>query len=256
MKRVIWKRAVATSLGRSHAEHLTPCQDSVATTYRRNVSVIALADGAGSSRHSEVGSMICARTLCSIMCRHFDEIIHMDTSEARLRILQTIRDQLKAEATLRNLDLGDLSTTALAVAVKKNHYIAFHLGDGVIGAEVLLPSGLRSLRTISPPENGEYSNETHFVTSSSAHDHARLHVGLIKHGSQERISGFVLMSDGPEAALYRKETEGLAPACSKLLASARSLNKRELNVRLKETLKLLSVTKTHDDCSIALMAHA
>lgn len=255
MKRVIWKRAVATSLGRSHAERLTPCQDSVATVYRRNVSAIALADGAGSSRYSEVGSRTCARTLCSIMCRYFDEIIQMDAPEARFRIVQTICEQLETEATLRNLDLGDLSTTALAVAVKKNRYIAFHLGDGVIGTELLLPSGLRSLRTISPPENGEHSNETYFVTSSSAHNHARLYVGLIQNAMQEHISGFILMSDGPEAALYRRKTQELAPACSKLLDSTRSLNKKELSFRLRGTLELIAATKTHDDCSIALMAH-
>lgn len=255
MKRVIWKRSVSALAGRSHLAADTPCQDSVSTAYRRNVSAVSLSDGAGSCAHSQIGSKACASTLCSIMCRHFDEMWHMDEAEAKAKTLQTLVDRLAREAVERDLSLHDLSATALGVAVKKNRFVAFHIGDGVIGMELADPTGSKRLEVLSAPDNGEHSNETCFVTSSAALQHARLHRGSIRQPDDSSISGFILMSDGPEAALYRKADARLAPACSKLLASARSCKKDDMRRGLGATLELIASTKTQDDCSIALMAH-
>lgn len=255
MKRVIWKRACATSQGRSHVKDQTPCQDSVATIYRRNVSVIALSDGAGSASHSQFGSQVCARTLCAILCRHFDEIWRMDQQEVSGKIISTLHGQLGSKADELNVDVSNLAATVLAVAVKRNRYIAVHLGDGVIGAEVTFPGGGKELITLSAPENGEHSNETYFVTSHSAVAHTSVQLGRILNFNQSVITGFILMSDGPEAALYRKTDSSLAPACSKLLDSARKLKRIDMLCGLRGTLELISRSKTHDDCSIAIMAH-
>lgn len=255
MKRVMWKRACAAVQGRSHVNSLTPCQDSVSTTYRRNVNAIALSDGAGSARHSHIGSKTCAYTLCAILCRHFDEVWHLERDDARAKISRTIREQLAEKAVNLNVEQSDLAATALAVAVKKNNFIAVHLGDGAIGMELTDADGTKKLETLSSPDNGEHSNETFFVTSSSAIEHMRMYTGSIASYRNMAITGFILMSDGPEAALYRKADNTLAPACIKLLESARQLKKKELNTGLKNTLKLIADKKTHDDCSIALMAH-
>lgn len=254
MKRVVWKRACAAVQGRSHLIDQTPCQDSVATTYRRNVSAIALSDGAGSASHSQFGSEVCARTLCAILCRHFDEIWHMDQQNARCKIVSTLQGQLGCKAEELAVDVSALAATILAVAVKKNRYIAIHLGDGVIGAEVAASDGSHELVTLSAPENGEHSNETFFVTSGSAEAHVNVLLGSIRERDRGDITGFILMSDGPEAALYRKADRALAPACLKLLGSARGLKKTDYRHGLRGTLELIARSKTHDDCSIAIMA--
>lgn len=255
MKRVIWRRNVSVLAGRSHLATGTPCQDSVSTVYRRNVSAVSLSDGAGSCTHSHIGSQICANTLCSIMCRHFDELWLMDATEAKAKTLQTIAELLICEADERNLSLHDLSATALAVAVKKNRFIAFHIGDGVIGIELEDSMGNKQLETLSAPDNGEYPNETCFINSNTALQHLRLKRGSIRQPNGSSISGFILMSDGPESALYRKADACLAPACSKLLACARSYKKVDMRHELNATLELITRSKTQDDCSIALMAH-
>lgn len=255
MKRVLWKRACAAVQGRSHASERTPCQDSVGTTYRRNVYAIALSDGAGSARLSHYGSQTCAHVLCATLCRHFDDIWHMDADDAGAKLMQTIRERLAGKAKELDAEPADLAATALAVAVKRNRFIAAHLGDGVIGVELTGPDGIRELKTLSAPDNGEHSNETYFVTSDSAMEHVKIVTGTVRGQQNTAVSGFILMSDGPEAALYRKADCALAPACQKLLDAGRTLDKKDLQIGLKNTLELIAHSKTHDDCSIALLTH-
>lgn len=248
MKRVIWKRCGRAKQGRSHLSVNVPCQDSVATLYRRNVSVVALSDGAGSAELSHIGSKICVTKLCEACCRSFDVIWKMSEETARASLVRSIRNALAGELP-DGYEINSLASTVLVVAVKRNRYIAAHLGDGVIGVQ----SG-DSLCLLSGPDNGEHSNETTFVTSNDAVDRLRIYRGRINDG-RDRITGFILMSDGPEVALYRKQDGKLAPACSKLLESVGHLNKREVDNLLSETLELIASTKTFDDCSIAIMAH-
>ena len=105
-------------------------------------------------------------------------------------------------------------------------------------------------RLLSAPNNGEFSNETYFVTSDNAEEQMRVYRGLIEFGRQA-ITGFVLMSDGPENALYHNATRIMAPACSKLLRSCRALHENEMSLRLQETLENVIARKTNDDCSLA-----
>ena len=255
MKRVIWKRFCAAVQGRSHATDKTPCQDNAATAYRRNVSVVTLSDGAGSARLSHFGSAICSRTLCSILCRHFDEIRHLDNTDVRAKIIKTLQEGISAKAHELNASSSDFAATALAVAVKRNRYIVVHLGDGVIGAELTYPDGTRRMKTLSSPDNGEHTNETFFITSGNAAEHLKMVAGTLNENHPSRITGFILMSDGPEAALYRKTGNQLAPACLTLLESTVTLRKSILQRRLRATLELIAQNKTHDDCSLALMKY-
>lgn len=252
MKRVIWKRCGCAKQGRSHLATGAPCQDSVATLYRRNVSVVALSDGAGSAELSQIGSRICAARLCEVCCRSFDVIWKMPEEAARASLVRSIRRALVGELP-SGYEIGSLASTALVVAVKRNRYIAAHLGDGVIGVKGGDSRG-DYLHLLSGPDNGEHSNETTFITSSDAVDRLRMYRGLVQ-GEGGRVTGFILMSDGPEAALYRKQDGRLAPACSKLLEAAGHMNRQEAGRLLSETLELIAATKTFDDCSIAIMAH-
>lgn len=255
MKRVLWKRVCAAVQGRSHASERTPCQDSVATTYRRNVYAIALSDGAGSARLSHYGSQACTHVLCATLSRHFDDMWRMDADDAGAKLVWTLRERFASKAKELDVEPTDLAATALAVAVKRNRFIAAHLGDGAIGVELTGTDGIRELKTLSAPDNGEHSNETYFVTSDSAVEHIKIITGTVRGQQNTVVSGFILMSDGPEAALYRKADCSLAPACQKLLDAGRTLDKKDLQAGLENTLGLIAHSKTHDDCSIALLTH-
>ena len=253
MRRTDWKRTSGRTQGRSHAKDAIPCQDAIRTCFKRNVHCIALADGAGSAALSHIGSSLCVKTLCNELCCRFDSLKRLSDDGLSDELVSCIKSSL-LEFVGEGADIRPFASTALAVAVKKNRYIAAHLGDGVIGLELISKNGLRHLQTLSSPDNGEHSNETFFTTSKDAANRMRIYRGVIK-DDRRMITGFVLMSDGPESALYRKTDSALAPACTKLLDSTRVMKRRPLMRGVENAMRLIADQKTFDDCSIALMAH-
>lgn len=272
-----WSLASARCVGSSHLQSDTPCQDWASTSTFDNGDVaIALADGAGSAKFSHYGSSLVVRRISKLISEHFDEAfggaqektlfkkrlisqLQIDLNElAKLGIdlPDSERDRHDAPSRSKLLlvpcDMADLACTALCVVVRGNRYIAVHVGDGVIGAEVSR-RGKISLEILSMPDNGEFANETYFVTSRKALESSRLITGRIDNG-RKQITGFILMSDGPEASLYNKRESSLAPACSKLLAACRKMSEDDMCAQLENTLKNVIAKKTSDDCSLALMA--
>lgn len=273
-----WSSATARCQGASHKLSGVPCQDQVcARVYPNGVHAIALADGAGSAALSHYGASLVVDQAADFISSRFDWIFAANETAATTAHLTTLflRERLQAlaatgipltaeereklgtpspqEQPLVPCRMKDLASTLLLVAVKDNRFIALHLGDGVIGIEVKTGRRPGRTRLLSAPNNGEFSNETYFVTSDNAEEQMRVHRGLIGFDRQT-ITGFVLMSDGPENALYHKATRSMAPACSKLLRSCRALHESEMSPRLQETLENVITRKTSDDCSLALLA--
>lgn len=253
----------------------TPCQDQVlCQRFASDTVVAALADGAGSAKYSHYGAWLVVKRASELVDRHFDEAFGSEERRAtfaqklighlqkNLQQLALLGINLTSEEREQNseqrsellvpCELQDLSSTLLLVAVKKNRYIALHLGDGVIGAE--LTQGNRSkLRVLSKPSNGEFSNETFFVTLAQATQKTRVITGSTE-GWPWRISGFILMSDGPEAALYSKRQKTLAPACKKLFAANAKLEQSTMDEQLSCAIRDVIQKRTDDDCSIAIMS--
>ena len=273
-----WSSATARCQGASHKLIGVPCQDRVcARVYPNGTHAIALADGAGSAALSHYGASLVVDQAIDFVSSHFDRVFTTNETAATTAHLTTLflrerlqalaatgipltaeeREKLEAPSTqeqpLVPCRMKDLASTLLLVAVKDNRFIALHLGDGVVGAEVKTGRRPGRTRLLSAPNNGEFSNETYFVTSDDAEKQMRVYRGLTSFGPQA-ITGFILMSDGPENTLYHKATRSMAPACSKLLRSCRALHESEMSPRLQETLENVIARKTSDDCSLALLA--
>lgn len=247
-----WTNACSAVRGRSHHSSGIPCQDSVLVCCRRGVTVAALADGAGSARHSDIGSRCCVEKVSELLSRRFDSCWSMQDEALQAEAIDCVLGELEQKRALDS-ELYDYASTLLAVAVHGNRYLCFHLGDGVVGIQHTNESNVRSLQVLSAPENGEFINETFFTTTVGAGEHLRVYRGrLDKRG--ERTIGFILMSDGPETALYRASSQTLAPACEKLLLSCRRLPPRIMRGRLDATVRMLANKTTRDDCSVVLLA--
>jgi len=132
----------------------------------------------------------------------------------------------------------------LVIAVFKDMYLIMHIGDGVIG---YLDSA--ELKIASLPENGEFVNETTFLTSNEAIFSMRLFKGKIND-----IAGFVIMSDGTEQSLYHKSTKALAKAIIRLMQRTCILNPITLKKQLVDVFSTIIAKNTQDDCSIAILA--
>lgn len=273
-----WRAAWARHQGTSHLESGVPCQDQVTfLRFPNGTDIGALADGAGSARLSHYGARLIVEAASELIAQEFDRVFTAtnnlgairaevvgqlqsslsDAAAAGLDFTDSDRARLgfppRITEPLVSCQVHDLASTLLLVAVKDDRFVALHLGDGVVGAEVVLPSGRKTGRPFGRPDNGEFANETTFITSRSAAGDLRIYRGRLETAARS-ISGFILMSDGSQSSLYQKRTRTLAPACFKLLEACRSLPSELMQERLEATLRDAIVPRTNDDCSLVLLA--
>ena len=240
-----WKSVCCAVQGRGHKKKDLPCQDKVTRRLKDDVSVIALADGAGSEELSHFGAECVVNCVADFVAENFSKLIaETDGRNVTKKILEILLDALNVEAQRLECNLKNLSSTLLVAAVNEENFFLAHLGDGVIG--YINESGLK---TVSTPDNGEFSNETVFVTSPNAASHLRIYKGRLKN-----ISGFILMSDGAEQSLYHKRTKTLAPAVKRLMHRTCLVANEILTPQLEEALNSVVIENTFDDCSVAILS--
>ena len=266
MKCTRWDMASAYVVGRGHTSNGLPCQDRTyelkakeyasilqkRKRYKHSSAIkrkhfsffygLSLADGAGSCEHSDIGAeLVCEKVLYFIKSNFDVLLLGHDTDT---RILQYLMKILEDAAEEKNIELRSLSSTLLFVAIKNNKYIIGHIGDGVIG--MLDKKG--KVRTISHPENGEYSNTTYFTTSVN-------HKGRLKifKGTLNNAVGFILMSDGTEESLYDKNKRELIEINTTIINWLKDSAPAKVHQALKGNLKQVFTENTVDDCSIGIM---
>lgn len=243
----MWKTIVCTMQGRSHAAKDLPCQDKTAEAIGDTSTAVALADGAGSARLSHFGAACTTQAATAVLSTALAELLNEpDGRLAKLRLLSAVQEALDAEKAALACETRDLACTLLCAAADREHFLLGHVGDGVIG---YLQNG--EVKVASHPENGEFSNTTVFVTSGRAAESMKLFKGTV--GS---IKGFVLMTDGTEAALYHKRDKCLAPALKRMIHLCRLLPKARAEQLLAETLQNTVSKATTDDCGIAFLVNA
>ena len=240
----MWDTIACKVQGRGHKKSGTPCQDQVYALQEGGVSVIALADGAGSAKLSHYGALAVVKYICTLLIQEFEMLYHNDDGVAvKQYLMNKIHDCLVSEAKLLECQLKDLASTLLFVAVKGDQMICGHIGDGVIGYK----QG-DALKILSAPENGEFINSTYFTTSSDA----LITMKLIK-GNISSLSGFVLMSDGTETSLYHKKHKTLAPVLSKIMNLNSYIPVSTIQSSLQQSFEQVISSTTTDDCSMILM---
>ncbi len=253
-----WKQCDTRVQGIDHKAAGVVCQDGTASAAANGVHAIALSDGGGSRKFSEIGSACSTRAVCELLVTKFDDFyarmeqIGMGGPKAsklllhlRLEILDAVLDSLRAEVTAERA-LADFGCTLQFFAVKEGRYIAGHVGDGVIAA--LYQRGLsRRVEVLSHPENGGGPNITFFVTDHDAKDHLRL-----CHGECHQLEGVLMMSDGPEEVLYHAQT-GMHPNTGKLFDNFQGVGRARYEAVLGQFLAKTVAGHSFDDLSLNLL---
>ncbi len=238
-----WKIAGAEVIGRKHIKNGTPCQDKVFSLNMKGVSVIALSDGAGSRELSQIGAQVSVETVCNIFATMFDKLFRRNTSDIAEVVLKEVRNCLENNSLTQDVPVKELASTLLFVAISRGRYVSGHIGDGVIAK-----LNSENLSVHSYPDNGEYSNETYFTTSSDALERFRVDKGFIKDES-----GFLLMSDGSADSLYDKRRNFLSPVSSQMMKWLDTNSEESVTDALRDNLTKFISMKTFDDCSIVMM---
>ena len=141
--------------------------------------------------------------------------------------LAQIRAALDDIARAANASLDDYASTVVGVVMGQDTGFFFHLGDGLGVAPLADGSELISL-----PANGEYANETYFLSGERWREQLRLLP------IPQSVRGVVLMSDGCMPFAMSKNNAALyAPFMDAVQGYLRTVESVELgNAALASTL--------------------
>lgn len=186
-----WHVFAAAAIGKSHSDGGLPCQDAFAHALAGETLVAAVCDGAGSKSLSQIGSAtasavvvreLAARAQTTALASMETEAFAALAAEA----IEIARQEIAAKAAESGVDMSEYACTLVGVVADGDSGRFFHVGDGLGVAR----GGDETQSTLSPPENGEYANETYFVTGADWRAHLR--VTPIAHPPRR----LALMSDG------------------------------------------------------------
>lgn len=166
----------------------------------------AVCDGAGSATASHEGARRLADQVVDSLARRATEhsgLVDLAVDDLRdemIAIVGGVRGDMQSCADRAGRSLSDYATTLVGALATDRGGCLFHIGDGVAVAHG--DTG-RSPDVISLPENGEYANETYFVTGADWQSHLRLSPIV------EPVTTVVLMSDGAAPFAMQRSLTGL-----------------------------------------------
>jgi hypothetical protein len=246
---VTWRVVDGYAAGSAHVEANVPCQDRCETAVLGNgrVLVAVLADGAGSAEHAERGaSLACATMVRAIVedAVRGGDPWRIDDDAVRAWFAH-VRERIVAEAAADACDAREFAATLLVCVAGDDGTLCAQLGDGGI---VIRESGGSFVPALWP-ENGEYANQTFFVTDADAIER----VALARFG---RVDDVVVFSDGlTRLALDHAARSAFAPFFDPLTRTVRtsSRSREDLCVELASYLASDAVNaRTDDDKSIVI----
>lgn len=248
-----WKTVFDSVCGTSHAISNLPCQDSCRVKVDQKpdgeLLVVACADGAGSAKHSELGSTLACDRLLELICQSFVRCsdIRTVTREHALEWLEVIRAEVFALAESMQIPPRELATTLLGAAVSYDAAIFLQIGDGAI-----VVRRNNGFECVFWPQSGEYANTTNFITDINSQ------VSLVFNRIDEPIDECVLFTDGLERlALNFNERKVHQPFIEPMLAVLRKsdetanffeplrqfLESRKINDRTDDDKTLILATR-------------
>lgn len=197
--------------GNGHIKSDTPCQDChIYSKINDKWSIAIVSDGAGSAQNSDQGS----RAVCAAFKYYIEKLIQENTELQKGHILdekswdiefkgminQFHRD-LKDNIVKPDIPFESLAATIILLIYSLDGYMFAHVGDGRAAVRV---NG--NWKTILTPHKGSEANQTIFCTSQYLGLGEKSRPNLKMSGVyvpetkavDERIDGFVLMSDGCE----------------------------------------------------------
>ncbi|MBI4752719.1 MAG: protein phosphatase 2C domain-containing protein [Acidobacteria bacterium] len=165
-----WRVSGTSVCGSSHLRHNQPCQDACQwQVVNSRWLVAAVADGAGSATHAEIGARLAVETVVAhlaaqITANQFeieaDAVLQTSLTDA----FQMARLNLEQEAEVRGIALRELATTLVAVVAHPELVAVAQIGDG---AAVVKPQRLDPV-ALTIPQTGEYLNQTLFLSAPQA----------------------------------------------------------------------------------------
>jgi hypothetical protein len=246
----VWRFVSQSVPGRRHRVDGSNCQDHSLVRFIGDASagvlIACVADGAGTSPYSSIGS----KMACMSIVESAERFANQRTPppirrEDVIHWCDQARDAIAAEAQTHQQQLRDYASTLCAAVMSPRQSIFFQVGDGAIVARRSGACGV-----VFWPQSGEYVNTTSFLTSSDYRD--RLQVCDV----EGRFDDVALLTDGVERLALQFDLQAPhVPFFQPLFAAVRTAgNTDALAPDLKRFLESDSVAKKNDDDKTLLLA--
>jgi len=186
-----------------------PCQDAwAAGVPGENRFVLAVADGLGSARHSDLGARLAVDVAVETLSRHCTEeagpgvrLCEIEKTERMLLdAAGSARSALVEEAGLAGYAIRDLACTLIIVLCDQGRISVAQIGDGgVVGLTARGPV------LLSDPGESEYLNVVTPLTGDDWEADLRITADI------PGVSACAAFTDGCQRAVLVKDSEGYEP---------------------------------------------
>lgn len=165
-----WRVAAARVPGPSHARAGIECQDAFAVVASPRGVAAVVSDGAGSAMRAGPGARLLSFATAERLARLLDGAGPVDAAAVRAAVTEAGEAWRRALARA-GASLADHHATLVAAVLTDRGSAFAHVGDGLAGLAAAedWPGAV-----LSRPENGEFSNETWFVSAPHWQDHLRV----------------------------------------------------------------------------------
>jgi serine/threonine protein phosphatase PrpC len=181
-----WKAVSRSVIGSSHQQQKLPCQDCGGSRVLDQLVVGAIADGAGSATHAEVGAKLAVTAMLEYLSateiwlqkqqNSWQTLPHKPTEDLVRKLFEKAVSQvievLHRQAESSHYEFSDLACTLLAFLATPDWVAAMQIGDGFM----IVRSPDSDYQLVFQPDKGEFANQTTFITSSSALDEMQIRV--------------------------------------------------------------------------------
>lgn len=160
-----WKYFYSSVKGTSHIAANTPKQDSCKICMLDDYLISAVADGAGSAKHSDLSS----RFICKLFVKKTKQWLANNKIEDLTREIIAewfthFQKVINRAVLVYNLESSrEFATTLLFSVLSKNFNIFVQIGDGIIAV-----GDAGDMECVFLPQNGEFINTTNFATETNA----------------------------------------------------------------------------------------
>jgi hypothetical protein len=247
----VWRHIGQSLQGASHLADETPCQDNhgvrVLGEDGSRTLIACVADGAGSAKHSELGSSIACNSIIENASKYFEKEGGFEDLQQRtiLEWCEDARAQILDAATSHDCRIRDFATTLCVAIIGPSSSYFLQIGDGaiILGNDTLYG-------VVFWPQSGEYANSTNFLTSDEYAEQLEFLA------TPSTCSKVALMTDGIERLALRFDIQTPhTPFFDPLFRALRSAaNVDSLNEGLRGFLGSDSVQLRSDDDKTLVLA--
>ncbi len=251
----MWRVFCASATGQRNLEQGAAGQDASHYVVTEDVLVAIVCDGAGSVPEGRTGSHFMAHALAEDLAStmHADPSLCEVQADGYARLeatilgtIHSVRTRLADLAASRQLSLHDFSCTLVGCVASPRGGCFFQIGDGFA-----IQQAVNGDSALSHPENGEYADETYFVTDENWKDHLR----LTPLPAPERGCLIGLMSDGTAPfAVNRARSGFFRPFIDPIVAFLREATAPNGSAALRNLLESPRACEISPDDKTLLLA--